>query len=136
MSSMYMADSGHGKAGIIFLRFIWWRGAIAKFKHYCIFLKRGFWSKPKIPFTLCMDHLEKDGENIIIQYSSPSTKCCLPPKIVFHCRLSSTDGCLPPKIVFHQRSSSTEGCLSPKVVFHQRLSSTKGHLSLNRHGKS
>ena len=35
----------------------------------------------------------------------------------------STEGRLPPKVVFHRRLSSTKDCLPPKVVFHQRLSS-------------
>ena len=42
-----------------------------------------------------------------------STECRLPPKVIFHGRLSSTEGSLPPKVVSHRRSSSTEGRLPP-----------------------
>ena len=53
---------------------------------------------------------------------------CLPPKVIFQESSSSTEGRLPPKVVFHRGSSSTEGSLPQRVLFHQRSSSTKGHL--------
>ena len=53
---------------------------------------------------------------------SSSTKCRLPPKIVFPRRSSSTKGHLSPMVVFHRRSSSTKGRLPLRVVFHHHAS--------------
>ena len=40
-----------------------------------------------------------------------STEGRLPPKFIFHWRLSSIEGRLPKKVVFNRRTFSTKGCL-------------------------
>ena len=68
---MYMADSGHGMAGIIFLRFIWWRGLSQNLNTYCIFLKRGFWSKTKIPYFIYNINTREMIHNYCVFIPSP-----------------------------------------------------------------